>query len=120
MTTPAAAPSDATTCRYPGCEEPPGTPAGPGRPPAYCDDLGHNAVTAFRERKRLEAQARGETPQQPDDLERPVTMSQARGTELLRSAEQLAERVIAEMGRMLGELRTVTDPDAAAAEVTAD
>ena len=47
------------TCKYPGCEATPERAAGPGRPPEYCADPGHNKVTAWRERKRLADAERG-------------------------------------------------------------
>jgi len=43
------------TCIYPGCDRPavPPHPAG-GPQPAFCDREDHNALTAHRERMRLE------------------------------------------------------------------
>ncbi|MGI5162690.1 hypothetical protein ACQEVJ_46400, partial [Microbispora sp. CA-102843] len=104
------------TCRYPGCEEPPESADGPGRPPAYCANPAHNATTAFRRRRELAAQAEGR-PAPVEDLDRPVTMGQARAAELLRATEQLAVRTLGELERVVSELRTIADPDAAAAEV---
>ena len=46
------------TCKYPGCENPPGpASAEPGRPPQYCTDPAHNAVIRV-----AGAQARWPTP----------------------------------------------------------
>ena len=50
------------TCKFPGCENAPETAtAKPGRPPQYCTDPVHNAVSAWRERKRLADAERGVT-----------------------------------------------------------
>ena len=35
-------------CNYPGCTQPVPEPAGPGRPPEYCEGRGHTKVTAWR------------------------------------------------------------------------
>ena len=41
------------TCAYSGCEQPVApAPEGGGRPSSYCQQPGHNAQTAFRERRR--------------------------------------------------------------------
>ena len=43
------------TCIYPGCEQPVVPPDERGGPPsAFCDREDHNALTAHRERVRLE------------------------------------------------------------------
>lgn len=44
-----------TACIYPGCGRPAVPPHPLGGPrPAFCDREDHNALTAFRERRRLE------------------------------------------------------------------
>ncbi len=113
--------SAAATCRYPGCESAP-VAADSGRPgvrPAYCSNEAHNASTAFRERRRQRASDEGRPVPVADDLDRPVTMSQARGAELLRGAESLAGRLGEHVTRLIAELQILTDPDAAEAEVAA-
>ena len=46
---------EAKTCIYPGCERPAVPPHPMGGPqPAFCDLEEHNALTAHRERMRLE------------------------------------------------------------------
>jgi hypothetical protein len=55
------APSDTTGrpdgCIYPGCDRPVVPPHQAGGPPsAFCDREDHNALTAYQERKRLEAE----------------------------------------------------------------
>lgn len=48
-------------CIYPGCERPAVPPHPLGGPqPAFCDLEEHNALTAHRERQRLEHDARSE------------------------------------------------------------
>jgi colicin import membrane protein len=43
------------TCIYPGCERPAAPPHALGGPPsAFCDDEGHNALTAHQERQRID------------------------------------------------------------------
>src|SRR5664279_4538630 len=45
-------------CAFPGCERPVvAGPEGAGRPARYCELPGHNAQTAFRERRRGAAAA---------------------------------------------------------------
>jgi hypothetical protein len=44
-------PATTAACKYPGCQNPPEPASGPGRRPQYCADPGHNAMTAYRERK---------------------------------------------------------------------
>src|SRR6266700_5892289 len=69
-------------CNYPGCTQPVAAPAGPGRPPEYCEGRGHTKVTAWRERRRLAAAAVGTTA--TADTDKPVTMARLTGAELLR------------------------------------
>ena len=43
-------------CAFPGCERPVASaPEGAGRPSRYCETPGHNAQSAFRERRRRAA-----------------------------------------------------------------
>ena len=80
------------TCKYPGCEATPERAAGPGRPPEYCADPGHNKVTAWRERKRLADAERGVTTTDAD-TEQPVTMARVPGAEILREMRALADKL---------------------------
>ncbi len=106
------------TCRYPGCDRPSAesNPGEPGRPPEYCQDPEHTRATAFHARRKLKAQG---GKQVPDDLGRPVSMAQGRVGELVpQFAEQVkALRALAE--RVAGELETLADPEAAAAQIEA-
>ena len=88
-----------TTCRYPGCQNPPKPSTGPGRAPQYCDDPGHNAMTAYRERKRLAAAEHGVTVTDAD-TDQPVTMARTTGAELLRQMRDLAGTLAATADRL--------------------
>jgi hypothetical protein len=75
-------------------------------------------MTAYRERKRLDAVARGTTTTDAD-TEQPVTMSRATGAELLRQARDLADKLTATVDRFAGTMATLADPAAAEAEIEA-
>jgi colicin import membrane protein len=105
------------TCRYPGCQDPPESASGPGRRPQYCADPGHNAMTAYRERKKLASAEHGTT----SDAEtgQPVTMARMTGAELLRQMRELAGTLADTADRLTGTVATMTDPTAAEAEIEA-
>jgi colicin import membrane protein len=107
-----------TTCRYPGCQNPPKPSSGPGRAPQYCDDPGHNAMTAYRERKRLTDPEHGTTTTDAD-TDQPVTMARITGAELLRQMRELAGALAGTADRLTGAVATMADPTAAEAEVEA-
>lgn len=111
MTTPT---TGTRTCKYPGCRRPVEQATGaPGRPAEYCDDPEHTAVRAWRARRSGDTAAAGE----PDDLGRPVAMASARAGMLRDDFVKTAEQLTEQLSRGLDELRTLTDPDAAAAQV---
>ena len=99
------------TCKYPGCEAIPERAAGPGRPPEYCADPGHNKVTAWRERKRLADAERGVTTTDAD-TEQPVTMARVHGAEMLRQMQDLAGTLTGVAERLTGTVATLGDPTA--------
>lgn len=105
------------TCKYPGCDQAAEASTGPGRPPEYCDDPEHNALSAFRARRATETGA--DTAEADAATDRPVTMSTATAGTLHERAAAQIDELTTTLGRMLAELRTSADPDAAAAEVTA-
>ena len=111
-------PTTAAMCKYPRCENPPEPPSGPGRRPQYCADPGHNAMTAYRERKRLADAERGMAAGDAD-TDQPVTMARMTGAELLRQMRELAGTLAATADRLTGAVATMTDPTAAEAEVEA-
>ena len=106
-----------TTCKYPGCENPP-EPATdkPGRPPQYCTDPAHNAVTAWRERKRL-ADAEAGVTTTDADVEQPVTMARETGAEMLRQMRELAGKLTGVADRLTGAVTTLGDTGAVEAEI---
>jgi len=106
------------TCNYPGCDQPAAQPEGPGRPPEYCAGRGHTRASAWKERRRLNAEKSGTTISAADDAS-PVTMAKVAGAELLRSLRTEADRIAA-LGKDLRErIDVLTDPTAAEAEVEA-
>lgn len=106
------------TCNYPGCDQPAAQPEGPGRPREYCAGRGHTRTSAWKERRRLNAEKNGTTISAADDAS-PVTMAKVGGAELLRSLRAEADRISA-LGRDLRErIDVLTDPTAAEAEVEA-
>src|ERR1035441_2683918 len=110
--------STTTTCRYPGCENPPESASGPGRRPQYCPDPAHTPVTAWRERKR-QADAEHGTATSEAETSQPVTMARMTGAELLRQMRDLASTLAATAERLTGTVETMADPTAAEAEVEA-
>jgi colicin import membrane protein len=111
-------PTTTATCRYPGCQDPPEPASGPGRRPQYCADPGHNALTAYRERKKLPDPEHG-TAITDAGTGQPVTMARITGAELLRQMRELAGTLAATADRLTGAMATMTDPTAAEAEVEA-
>src|ERR1019366_5569702 len=108
-----------TTCKYPGCENVPARASGqPGRPPEYCEDAGHNRVTAWRERRRLDAEQHGAVTTDAG-TEQPVTMARVTGAELLRSLRAEADRVSGIAERLREAIATVGNPTAAEVELEA-
>src|ERR1700758_3600050 len=74
--------SEMTTemCAFPGCERPVAlTGEGAGRPSRYCEQPGHNAQSAFRERRRRAATGEldGEGSEQGGGGDRPVSLAGA-------------------------------------------
>src|ERR1035441_10787590 len=105
-----------TTCRYPGCQHALAPARGqPGRPPEYCEDPGHNRVTAWRERRRLHAEQQGIVTSAADD-EQPVTMARVSGAELLREMRAMSDRLAGVAGRLAEAAATGAPPTPAQAE----
>src|ERR1700722_10959554 len=107
-----------TACKYPRCQNPPEPASGPGRRPQYCADPGHNAMTAYRERKRLADPEHAATTSDARTGQ-PVTMARITGAELLRQMRELAGTLAGTADRLTGAVATMTDPAAAEAEVEA-
>ena len=111
-------PVTTAACKYPGCQNPPEPASGPGRRPQYCADPGHNAMTAYRERKRLADPEHGTTTSNAG-TDQPVTMARITGAELLRQMRKLAGTLAGTADRLTGAVATMADPTAAEAEVEA-
>lgn len=104
------------TCRYPGCTEPVAERAGTvGAHPAYCPAPDHHPASAYRARQRERAELAGHPIPEPSD--RPVTQARLRAASL--RDEVLTAVVVAQerLSQLLEDLRTLGDPDAAAAEM---
>src|SRR5262245_33455754 len=104
------------TCNYPGCTQPVAAPAGPGRPPEYCEGRGHTKVTAWRERRRLAAAAGSTAAGDPDQ---PGAHARVAGAELRRLLRAEADRFEGIAGQLRDAITTLTDPTAAEAAVEA-
>src|SRR5260370_31138680 len=102
-------PATTAACKYPGCQNPPEPASGPGRRPQYCSDPGHNAMTAYRERKRLADAERGMTAGDAD-TDQPVTMARMTGAQLLRQMRELAGTLTATADPLTPAAATLTDP----------
>ena len=79
------------TCSYPGCDQLAAPAEHPGRPPEYCAGRGHTRASAWKERRRLNAEKNGTTISAADDAS-PVTMAKVGGAELLRSLRTEADQ----------------------------
>src|SRR5260370_37546976 len=73
-------------CNYPGCTQPVAAPAGPGRPPEYCEGRGHTKVTAWRERLPPAAAAGTATAADTDPPGTPARGTRTARVRLLRAA----------------------------------
>jgi colicin import membrane protein len=105
-------------CKFPGCDQPAAPPDNPGRPPEYCAGRGHTRASAWKERRRANAEKNGVTVSPADDAS-PVTMAKVTGTELLRSLRAEADRISALGSELRERIDTLTDPTAAEVEVEA-
>jgi colicin import membrane protein len=108
----------AQQCAYPDCQQPVATPTSDrGAKPKYCDDAGHNPLTAHRERRKREAEATGQRAEETGG--QPVTIGLTRAAELISKLEQLTTQHAEALARAITELRTVGDPESAEVEVYA-
>jgi chromosome segregation ATPase len=113
-----AATTASQQCAYPGCEQAPAAPeSGRGAKPKYCDDPGHNPLSAHRERRRREAEATGQRAEETGG--QPVTLGITRAAELLAALEKLTAQHADTLTRAITELRAVGDIESAEAEVYA-
>ncbi len=94
-------------CAFPGCERPAlPAPAGGGRPSLYCGQDGHNAQSAFRERRRRAAAGEGEDDRsESPGGDRPVSLAGA-------SLRAVATRLAGDLERTREALATLSDSEA--------
>ena len=104
------------TCKYPGCENPPVPATKPGLPPGFCELEEHDKLSAWRERQRLDAEARGDVVNEAQ-LAEPVTYSLTAGAELLRQVRAAGERQRGDIDRLIAHLDRLADPTSKEAEL---
>src|SRR6201984_242262 len=104
------------TCKYPGCENPAAPATKPGRPPGFCELEEHDKRSAWRERQRLDAEARGDVVNEAQQAE-PVTYSLTAGAELLRQVRAAGERQRTDIDRLITHLDRLADPTSSEVEV---
>jgi len=105
-------------CAYPGCDQPPAAPGSDrGAKPKYCDDPAHNPLSAHRERRKKEAEDKGQRAEEAGG--QPVTIGLTRAGELVRALEKLTVQHADTLARAIAELRAAGDVESAEAEVYA-
>jgi colicin import membrane protein len=105
-------------CAYPGCDHPPAAPGSDrGAKPKYCDDPGHNPLSAHRERRRKTAETSGQRTEETGG--QPVTLGITRAAELVLTLEKLTAQHADTLTRAIAELRAAGDIESAEAEVYA-
>jgi colicin import membrane protein len=103
------------TCGFPGCEEPTEATSGAGRPAGYCSDPAHNRAAAWRARR-----AEADTADHPvEDDKLPVDAARQRASALHAQVSGMFEHMQHQLVALVGEMRTVADPDAAEAQIEA-
>jgi chromosome segregation ATPase len=106
------------TDTYPGCDQPTAAPENSrGAKPKYCGDPDHNPLSAHRERRRREAEAKGQRAEETGG--QPVTLGITRAAELVQALEKLTVQHADTLTRAITELREVGDIESAEAEVYA-
>lgn len=122
MTTPDAPPAELTdqapTCRYPGCTNAPAAAeeGKAGAKPKYCDDPNHNAMSAWRAKNPKTPKAGTRAAEREDLKDRPVAQAQAAVTDLRGEVITAVSGALEKFEELVGELRTMADPEAAAAQ----
>jgi colicin import membrane protein len=105
------------TCGYPGRDQLAAPAEKPGQPPEYCAGRGHTRASAWKERRRLNAEKNGTTISAADDAS-PATMAKLGSAELLWSLRTKADqfRVEADAAEQMSEELTAAQDRASAAE----
>ncbi|MFJ4851698.1 hypothetical protein ACIP64_40940, partial [Streptomyces sp. NPDC088733] len=116
-----AEPEVAPTCQFPGCGNPPEPkdPTVPGPAPKYCVREDHNPLTAYRAKKRKAAGPAGTRPVQEPDTDHPVTGAAADAVNVREEVLREVTALRADLDRYLTLLQTVSDPEAAEAQMLA-
>lgn len=109
-------------CRYPGCERPSRSDAGPGRPAGYCEESDgegspvHNRANAWRARQAQKASAAVvEVDEQL--VSAPVSMARASLEQQLAELPSKMSEFRDYMDKLLGAVQAAGDTEAAGAEV---
>ncbi|MET9676384.1 hypothetical protein ABZY68_25315 [Streptomyces sp. NPDC006482] len=110
----------APRCAYPQCENPPvpKDTSKPGTRPKYCADPDHNAMSAYRAKQKRPA---GVVQAAAEEQATDQIVTDAASTAVLVQSSVLAkvEGLKEELGRYVSLLQTITDPEAAEAQVAA-
>ncbi|MFC9892078.1 hypothetical protein ACFVMC_00150 [Nocardia sp. NPDC127579] len=109
--------STVVTCGYPRCVELAARTGKRGRPSQYCDNPGHTAVTAWRERQKITAKDAKAAARQPAPVERPVSEATDTLAGLVRRLEELRGEMVATFDDAGDLLATITDPRAVTDEI---
>lgn len=105
--------TETRVCRFPGCERSAApSEAGTGRPPEYCEDPQHHRAAAWRARQRLSAAGDGDV-----DEMRPVDEARQRASAITGQVAGMIEHLGEQLTSLIGELRTVSDPEAVEAQL---
>jgi colicin import membrane protein len=108
------------SCKYPGCGNPPEpkAPSTTGPAPKYCTREDHNPVSAYRAKNRKPA-AGGTRPAVEEPSDKPVTDAAADAVNVREDIVKGIASLQADVARWLDLLATMTDPEAAEAQITA-
>jgi colicin import membrane protein len=113
---------DETLCRYPTCQNPRLPTTGTGRPPAYCSNEEHNALSSHRALRQLRAIIAGVAVESSTKREPSATtnggiipVESLRATVISRISQLQSD-----MERYLAILTQMADPDLTAAQIQAE
>ncbi|WP_327359863.1 hypothetical protein [Streptomyces sp. NBC_01304] len=111
---------EAARCAYPECQERPvpKDPNTPGTPPKYCSNPEHNAMSAYRAKRRKPAGPAAAAAVEVD-TDRPVTGAAATAVLVRESVLAAVKELGSTLPRYVELMEQVADPDAAEAQVAA-
>ncbi|MFJ2225594.1 hypothetical protein ACIOFY_36830 [Streptomyces anulatus] len=116
---PAATSAPEQTCKWEGCDAPrePKDPSKRGPAPSYCTREDHNAGAAWRRTRA--AKSASNAAGAPDELEtdKPVTNAAAESVNVREDVVRLLRQLPESLERYIGLLQTISDPEAAEAQV---